>query len=501
MTARRVALALLVLLLGSVAFAFGSVEPWANEGLRLLALVVFGLTFWRSPGEALRSRSVAALVLPAALLLVWSGLQVVPLPRPVLSALAPRTAALYAEAVPTPRGGESLPGWLLRRAPVEGVRVEPEAQAWKGPADRGDPTVGHTLSIHPAATREALLEWGTMLLLFVSAAALARDSEKRYRLLWGIAVWTGLLGLIAVVQSVSWNDRILWLRTAPEDSIPLGPFVNHNHFAAYVEMGTLAAVGLLLAVLARPAGRLSASGIRVALGDREWALPRALALGLLAVLGVGGLALAGSRGGALSFAAGVLALALVGARRTRAWLSFVGLALALLGLGAGLAAWVAPDPRGLQQTPFVSAQADPSAVHRLDAYAKTLRILVDHPVTGTGLGTFPWAYARYEREGEWIGMAQAHNDFLQFASETGIPGLVLLAWGLVVFGWRVLRPALGSGQHVPRWTTAAAAAAVLAVLFHSVLDFSLQVPAVAALFSVLLGVLAAAAEDRVEQTA
>ena len=77
----------------------------------------------------------------------------------------------------------------------------------------------------------------------------------------------------------------------------------------------------------------------------------------------------------------------------------------------------------------------------------------------------------------------------------------LLAWALVAFGWRVLRPALGSGHRVPRWTTAATGAAVLAMLFHSVLDFSLQVPAVAALFAVLLGVLAAAADDRAEASA
>jgi O-antigen ligase len=498
---RAVALHVLVLLVGAAAFAFGSVETWADEGLRALALLVFLLTFWQRPRDAVASRAVRALALPGALLLFWAALQLVPMPRAALAAVAPQTAALYAQAVPEPWGGEHLPAWLLARAPEAGARPEPGARAWKGPADEGDRSVGRTVSVHPHATRAALLEWGTMLLLFLSAASLARDASRRYRLLWGIAAWTGLLGLTAVFQSVAWNQRILWLRTAPEDAIPLGPFVNHNHFAAYVEMGTLAAVGLLLAILARSEGRLSASGIRAALGDREWALPRALAVGLLVVLGVGGLVLAGSRGGVLAFGVGVLVLALVGARRTRAWLSFMGLALALLGLGAGLAAWVAPDPSGLQGSTFVSTESDPSATHRLDAYAKTLRILVDNPVTGTGLGTFPWAYARYERRGEWIGMAQAHNDYLQLAAETGIPGVLLLAWALIAFGWRVLRPALGSGKHVPRWTTAATAAAVLAMLFHSVLDFSLQVPAVAALFSVLLGVLAAAAEDRSEQAA
>jgi O-antigen ligase len=111
------------------------------------------------------------------------------------------------------------------------------------------------------------------------------------------------------------------------------------------------------------------------------------------------------------------------------------------------------------------------------------------------LGTFARAYASYDREGEWLGTNQAHNDYLQLASETGLVGVALLVWMTVVVARKVLVPALRPPGGHPRWTTTALAAAAFAMLVHTVLEFNLQIPAVAALFAVIGGMLVAAAND------
>ena len=118
-------------------------------------------------------------------------------------------------------------------------------------------------------------------------------------------------------------------------------------------------------------------------------------------------------------------------------------------------------------------------------------MFLDYPVAGTGLGTFEWAFNGYQRQGESLVFRQAHNDYVQVLSETGLVGAALLAWALGVFLLRILVPVLRGVDGEPRWTSIGAAAAVFALIVHSTVDFNLQIPANAAQFAVLLGILAA----------
>ena len=486
-----VALLLLIVLAGVPAMAFGAVEPTAQEWLRLAALLGFGVVAWRATPRSWLQGPAGALVLPALGLLVWAGLQLVPLPRPVLALLAPRTAHLYEATVPP--DGELLP-WLVQKARVQGVRVEASTPPPPVPGVRGDPTAGTTLSICPPATRQAILSWLTPLLIFLTAARIAREPLARYRLLWAIACWGGAMGLVAILQSISWNGKLLWLRPAPPDTVPLGPFVNSNHLAGYVEMGALVGLGLLLATLSRATGRLDTAALRAALADRAWALPRVIGAAALVALACAGLVLSGSRGGWISAAVGLVLLPL--GRRSGGWLRLLALAVLLVGVGIGLAAWVGPTREGLQQVSIPGGPHDASTAQRIDTYGKTLRVVADSPVAGAGLGTFRWAFARHQREGEWGVWEQAHNDYLQLVCEAGLVGLALLAWALIAFAWRVLSPALrAASRGEPRWTTVASACAVFTMLVHTVVDFNLQIPGVASLFAIVLGIVTAAASD------
>ncbi len=81
----------------------------------------------------------------------------------------------------------------------------------------------------------------------------------------------------------------------------------------------------------------------------------------------------------------------------------------------------------------------------------------------------------------------AHNDYLESAAEWGIP-LALLAWGFVL--WRFSRAVtifLVSRDPERRGLALGCSAAIFSILTHSLVDFTLQLPALLMLFCAILG--------------
>lgn len=69
---------------------------------------------------------------------------------------------------------------------------------------------------------------------------------------------------------------------------------------------------------------------------------------------------------------------------------------------------------------------DASVTARLLIWQSTLKIVRDHPLTGTGWGTFVSFYPKYRssQENSTSGVS-AHNDYLQLTAEGGIPTLLI----------------------------------------------------------------------------
>ena len=63
---------------------------------------------------------------------------------------------------------------------------------------------------------------------------------------------------------------------------------------------------------------------------------------------------------------------------------------------------------------------------RLSIWQDTLRGAQDHWLTGSGLGTFPYAFQRSAMYLPQKTVDYAHNDYLQWLLELGIPGATLL---------------------------------------------------------------------------
>ena len=114
----------------------------------------------------------------------------------------------------------------------------------------------------------------------------------------------------------------------------------------------------------------------------------------------------------------------------------------------------------------------------MDLVASSIAMVRDRPLTGFGLGTWPEAYPGFARFDDGTYVNQAHNDWLQWLAEGGLPFLALM---LGIAGWS-LGPAVRSLWGV----------GILSVWLHALIDYPMQQrPALAAFFFAMLGTLAA----------
>jgi O-antigen ligase len=261
---------------------------------------------------------------------------------------------------------------------------------------------------------------------------------------------------------------------------PFGPFVSKNHFAGYVGMAALLAVGLTVGLASSRRGREWTTGRRASGVVLALVAALAMALGVLVSL---------SRGGAISLVMGLLAFTALHVRQQRSGgrggrlLPSLAVAVAL----AALLLLVLP-PEAHQRLRSLAGTS-----FRLDTWRDTLRMVPSSPWVGEGLGTFADAYPRFKRGHGELRVEHAENDYLETLAEVGVPGLALALAALSLPAARVLAARPSS---LLRGLGAGALAGLVALLAHSAFDFNLRIPSNAILAAFLASVVAAGAPVR-----
>lgn len=83
---------------------------------------------------------------------------------------------------------------------------------------------------------------------------------------------------------------------------------------------------------------------------------------------------------------------------------------------------------------------DASTNARLQIWESTIQMALDHPVTGSGWGSFGYVYPAYRMQIENGSSGFfAHNDYLQFAAEGGFPAILLLLGMLIALLFQLKR--------------------------------------------------------------
>lgn len=344
-----------------------------------------------------------------------------------------------------------------------------------------------SLSLDPYSTRLVLVQL-VSLLIYLSAALAFIDSPRRLRLIVRTIIIFGFsLAIFGLIQSFTSPNRIYWLREAT-GSTPFGPFINRHHFAGYMEL----ALGL-------PLGLLFTGAV-----ERDKRLLYGFATAMMAIA----LVMTESRGGIISLFAEICFLfAMVGFRRKHEGADAVGksrrvremfvrasLAFALLlALFAGVV--LMGGESALSRFVGTVNSQDPTT-GRSHFWSVTLQIIREHPLIGSGLGSFGLAYTRYDTRNGLFRPEQAHNDYLQVLSDAGLVGAVLGLFFIV----SLFRMGLARRETNDLWRRGVATGALsgcFAVLVHSFFDFTLHTTSNALLFLVLAAL--ATLNGRVEE--
>ncbi len=368
-----------------------------------------------------------------------------------------------------------LTSWTPERWPVSlieiGAFVLAQAWivrlAWRGESPRLDVTLlapalllvwgalqmalGWTAAL--SETARGTLAWGAYLALLFAALQAFEDRFARRRFLHILLWFAFAVSLEAILQAFTASGRVFWLFPVPDPSYFMGPFLYHNHFAAFVE----ALLPLALAgAMDHPAKRL-------------W---YALAAAILAAAVI----VSASRSGVAIVAVEIVAVIAVHQWRARhrpsRILPAAAIVLAMVAAIASLAGWESLTVRLNEPDPYLD---------RLQMLRSSLDMIRDHPFTGVGLNNWPTVFPYYARYDDGRFANQAHNDWAQLAAEAGLAGLA--AFGLL------FAVALRRGLRDVR------ALGVVCVFIHAFFDYPFEKPQIAALVLLLLAASAPPQED------
>jgi O-antigen ligase len=310
----------------------------------------------------------------------------------------------------------------------------------------------------------AMLYCSYAILCFLAAQTLIRSAEVR-KIGVILAIYGFAMAAFALLQGIAPNGKLYWIRQPQLGGWIYGPYVNHNHYAGLMEM--LIPIPLMISL-----SHLADEKVRIAAG-------------VGAAVMIGTVFLSGSRGGMIAVLAELFILAFLVLRRRRSVRIMIGSA-AFIVLLFSMLAWLG----GEQLTSRVSSittetHTELSGGMRLSIDRDALKMFARKPVLGWGLGTFPVVYPQFRSFYTNFFVNQAHNDYLQLLTETGIVGFGIMLWFVTVLYREALRKLEHWSSDVSGAMTLACVLGCTGILVHSFFDFNLQIPANAALFFVL----------------
>jgi O-antigen ligase len=451
MTNKAIQLILIILFIFTP-IAFGSMELWAFSLMELGILLI--IVLW-SIQNLVRKSEVgiqnlksaipnpqSAILILLSLFLILILFQLIPFPSGIVKMLSPKTYELrHALAVSTAQSEIPIPP--------------------------------STISFVPFATKIEFLKWLTLsgLLLFL---LLWRFSGSGFRVMSRFVVVIFLMGvfesLYGMFEFFSGHHQILNLKGIAAVS---GTFINRNYFAGYLLMVIPLTMGLFFSREAIWKSRPTSWRHRLSSLDGKTVL-----IGFGIVVMILGLLFSASRMGILSLLLSFSLISLLfrdprrGKRFSRSSVLILSLAL-LWGVWIGLDAVISRFFNITEEFKL-----------RWMIWSNTFQILKDFPILGSGLGTFSQIFPMFRSFHIRNLVTHAENDFLQLASEVGLIGLGVL---FILFIFLFLKAASGirsmSTTDSRRYIGIGGLVGILALMFHSMVERNLQIPANALLYT------------------
>jgi O-antigen ligase len=352
---------------------------------------------------------------------------------------------------------------------------------WQMTAEALDKPVAGSISVNRELTSLALLRLITAASVFWLTLQLCRDAARAGFLLWAIAI---------IVCAYAGYGLLAFALTSGRSPVN-STFINQNSFGAYAGVGVVVVCGLILR-LYRDEFKSVGGSIRFRIarfieltGQKGVAPFGIIFLVLVALL------LSGSRGAIGSTALGLFVLGALTLRlRKRQFAEQREAIIVICALLVGATFLVFGD--------FVVGKITQQGLHdenRTAVYTIAMRSIFDAPLLGYGYGTFADVFPMFRDQsvstfGKW---PTAHNTYLEVFQGLGLLFGAMLVACVITLVWRCLRGAARRQMDATLPCVAASAAFLLGL--HSLVDFSLQIQAIAITFAALLGAGVAQSES------
>jgi len=384
------------------------------------------------------------------LFFAYLAFQTIPLPELMVRTISPEALAV---------------GKIARSFPYE---FEQAKSAW------------YTFSSYIYPVRQSFIRLVAYWLLFRCLVETLNTRERINTAVAVILILGSFEALYGLIETYSGHANILWFKKGEHVKDLSGTYINRNHFAGFMEMGLLLAAGFAGALFEQKKKRgkvgtewkksLRTRMSELFLKDRIYA-KKILVVTSGVIMGLG-LILSASRGGMISAS---IAMFLMG-------LMFLfkkehrgkGLLLLAMFLVTFIYAYNVGIDYSLKRFSHISDDYETRERYAL----KTYEIFEDYKITGAGIGNFQYLYPRYQSsEDKKQYFLYAHNDWLQFAAEAGIAGLVLLIAGVFYYIYFTIRLWKARNNSYSICLGVVPFAVLAAMGIHSYSDFNLHIPA------------------------
>ena len=137
---------------------------------------------------------------------------------------------------------------------------------------------------------------------------------------------------------------------------------------------------------------------------------------------------------------------------------------------------------------FVEYELQEADLGRWEIWEGAINLLKDTPWYGSGVGTYWLTHPAYRHINDPSSGQNAHNDYLQYLIEAGVPGLlllILLIGSILFFWWKSLQDAELSPER--KIEISAIVGAIVAIGFHALFTYNLGVYGILYLTGLLLG--------------
>ena len=318
-------------------------------------------------------------------------------------------------------------------------------------------------------------------LVFVFALLLINSRERIKLLTWTIIYSALFQAMYGTVMTLSGAEYGFFFEKYAYRGVTTGTFINRNHLAGYLNMGLAVGIGVLISGLGKDELLKTA---------RQWyrkvvqlLLSKKAQLRIYIALSTIALVLTHSRMGNTAFFVSLTISALIALKLTnhaRKTMLFLVVSIIVIDVLI-VSAWFGLDKVAdrLEKTSVASEQRDEVALY-------TLKQWQDYFITGSGGATYQYifpAYRGYEIKQYYD---HTHNDVLEFASETGLIGIILLISIVSLSFYTAIKALSLRREPLMIGLAFTATMAILALVIHSFVDFNLQIPANSATFMVIL---------------